>query len=280
MKRRVKLDGLELDCEIRGTGEPVVLVHAGLFADWFTPLVDQAALRPYQVVSFHRAGYAGSSRVEGPLSIAQQAAYVRALMMHLGVVRGHVVGHSDGGNIALQLALDAPQLVHTLALLEPALPVAPGGAERLLATRASAMAAVMERFRAGDKAAAVDGFMRIVAGPTYRAAFDRALPGVFDRGVADADTFFTQNLPAVQQWAFTREDASRITQPALAVIGEKSKDVSPIWIERQNMLVTWLPMATPFVLADATHLLHVENPRGMAEALAGFFQRHPLPRPR
>jgi pimeloyl-ACP methyl ester carboxylesterase len=85
MKRRVKLDGLELDCEIRGTGEPVVLVHAGLFADWFTPVVDQAALRPYQVVSFHRAGYAGSSRVEGPLSIAQQAAYVRALMMHLGV---------------------------------------------------------------------------------------------------------------------------------------------------------------------------------------------------
>jgi pimeloyl-ACP methyl ester carboxylesterase len=205
-------------------------------------------------------------------------------LAHLGHHRRHRSGedrgHSDGGNIALQLALDAPQLVHTVALLEPALPVAPGGAERLLATRASAMAAVMERFRAGDKAAAVDGFMRIVAGPTYRAAFDRALPGVFDRGVADADTFFTQNLPAVQQWAFTREDASRITQPALAVIGEKSKDVSPIWIERQNMLVTWLPMATPFVLADATHLLHVENPRRMAEALAGFFQHHPLPRPR
>ena len=138
----------------------------------------------------------------------------------------------------------------------------------------------MERFRAGDKAAAVDGFMRIVAGPAYRAAFDRALPGAFDRGVVDADTFFTQNLPAVQQWAFTREDASRITQPTLAVIGERSKDVSPIWIERQNMLVTWLPKAEPFVLADATHLLHVENPRGMAEALAGFVQRHPLPRSR
>ena len=280
MKRRVKLGGLELDCEIRGAGEPVVLVHAGVFAEWFTPLVDQAALRPYRVVSFHRAGYAGSSRVAGPLSIAQQAAYVRALMVHLDVGRAHVVGHSDGGNIALQLALDAQDMVHTLALLEPALPVAPSGSERLLATRAGAMASVMERFRAGDKAAAVDGFMRIVSGPTYRAAFDRALPGAFDRAVADADTFFTQNLPAVQQWAFTREDASRIARPALAVIGEKSKDVSPIWIERQNMLVTWLPMAEPFVLADATHLLHVENPRGMAEALAGFFQRHPLSRSR
>ena len=140
MKQRVKLDGVELDCEIRGAGDPIVLVHAGLFADWFTPLVDQAALRHYRFVSFHRAGYAGSSRVAGPLSIARQAAYAQALMVQLGVGRAHVVGHSDGGNIALQLALDAPKMVHTLALLEPALPVAPSGTERLLSTRAEAMA--------------------------------------------------------------------------------------------------------------------------------------------
>ncbi len=66
----------------------------------------------------------------------------------------------------------------------------------------------------------------------------------------------------------------RIKQPALAVIGEKSPAVSPIWTQRQDMLVTWLPRAQPFVLAGATHMLHVENPRGMAEALAAFFRRH------
>ncbi|MGH9842717.1 MAG: alpha/beta fold hydrolase [Blastocatellia bacterium] len=52
--------------------------------------------------------------------------------------------------------------------------------------------------------------------------------------------------------------------------------MSPIWNERQEMLLTWLPKAEPFVLAGATHLLHVQNPRGMAEALAAFFARHPL----
>jgi pimeloyl-ACP methyl ester carboxylesterase len=41
------------------------------------------------------------------------------------------------------------------------------------------------------------------------------------------------------------------------------------------MLLTWLPNAEPFVLPGATHLLHVENPRGMAERLAAFFARHP-----
>jgi pimeloyl-ACP methyl ester carboxylesterase len=227
------------------------------------------------VVHYHRVGYAGSSRVAGPVSIAQQAAQLHALMRHLGIERAHIVGHSSGGNIALQLALDAPAAVQSLTIMEPALPVAATGSERILATRA-AMGPVMERFRAGDKAAAVDGFMRMVSDPAYRPVLERALPGAFAQAEADADTFFGQELPAIQQWSFTREDAQRITQPVLAVIGAKSRDVSPIWEERQQMLLTWLPRAEPFVLADATHLLHVENPRGMAESLAAFFARHPL----
>jgi len=38
----------------------------------------------------------------------------------------------------------------------------------------------------------------------------------------------------------------------------------------------WLPQAEPFVLPGATHTLPMQNPRGLAEALAGFFARHPL----
>jgi len=46
------------------------------------------------------------------------------------------------------------------------------------------------------------------------------------------------------------------------------------------MLVTWLPRAAPFVLAGATHMLHVENPRAMAERQEEFFARHPIARSR
>jgi pimeloyl-ACP methyl ester carboxylesterase len=200
---------------------------------------------------------------------------VRELMRHLGMARAHIVGHSSGGNIALQLALDAPEQVHSLSILEPALPVG-GGSERLLATRQAAMAPIVEQFRAGNKAAAVDGFMRMVSGPAYRAPFEQALPGAFDRGVADADTFFGQELPAIQQWQLAREDARRIAQPVLAVVGEKSLEVSPIWNERQQLLLSWLPNVEGFVLPGTTHLLHVQNPRAMAEALASFFARHPM----
>jgi pimeloyl-ACP methyl ester carboxylesterase len=276
---RASLDGVELEYEVRGVGEPVVLVHAGVFADWYGPLLDERALAGcYRMVTYHRIGYAGSSRVSGSVSIAQQAAHLGALMRHLGIPRAHLVGHSSGGNIILQLAMDAPDMVASLAVLEPALPVGPGGAERLLSTRAF-MGPVMERYRAGDKAGAVDGFMRGVTGADYRIVLDKVLPGAFAQAVASADTFFGQELPAVQQWSFRREEARRITQPVLAVIGEKSKQQSPIWNARQEMLLTWLPNAEGFVLPGATHLLYLENPRGMAESLAAFLARHPLKGP-
>jgi pimeloyl-ACP methyl ester carboxylesterase len=42
-------------------------------------------------------------------------------METLNIDRAHIVGHSYGGAIALQLAVDAPNKIHTLSLLEPGL---------------------------------------------------------------------------------------------------------------------------------------------------------------
>jgi pimeloyl-ACP methyl ester carboxylesterase len=136
--------------------------------------------------------------------------------------------------------------------------------------------AAVQLYRTGDKAGAVDTFLRGVCGSGYRAVLDQALPGAFEQHVADADTFFGQELPALQQWSFTRQEAQRIAQPVLAVIGAKSQELDRIWGERQDLLLSWLPNVTPFVLPDATHLLQVQNPRGMAEGLAAFFARHPI----
>jgi len=270
---RVRLDGLELEYETRGTGEPVVLVHAGIFTGFSLPLLEQPALvERHRVVHYHRAGCAGSSRVAGPLSIAQEAAHCTSLMHHLGIDRAHIVGHSNSANLALQVALDTPQAVQSLVLIEPALQDVPSGARRAR----EFLIPAFEQYRAGDKAGAIDTFLRGTCGPNYRPVLDRVLPGAFDRAVADADTFFAQQLPALQAWLFGREDASRVTQPVLAVVGAISQQLDPIWKERQELLLSWLPQAEPFVLPDATHLMQAQNPRGMAEAMAAFFARHPL----
>ena len=128
----------------------------------------------------------------------------------------------------------------------------------------------MERYRAGDKAGAVDTFAQGVFGPRYRDALEQGLPGVVEQTIADADAFFAQELPALQQWTFSDAEASRITQPVLAVLGENT---APTFPPRMALLLSWLPQAESFQLPGASHLLHLQNAQGMAEAMASFFAR-------
>lgn len=275
MNERAAVDGLELQYELRGSGEPVVLIHWGVGAAWAEPLLDEPALADrYRLLSYHRAGFAGSSPIAGPISMAEHASHCRLLMRHLGIEQAHIVGHSSSAAIALQLALDAPDAVHSIALLEPARP-SPSTEAQAEFVRAFVEPAV-QRYRAADKVGAVDTFFRGVFGPEYRAVLDQGLPGAFEQAVADADAFFGQELPALQKWSFTQEDASRIAQPVLAVLGEKT---APTFPERRDLLLSWLPNVQPFELPAATHLLHAQNPRGMADGLAVFFARHPFSAP-
>ena len=111
----ISVDGAQLEVEVRGSGEPVVLIQTALLADEFVPLAQQPQLRDsFQTVLYHRRGYAGSSPVDGPGSIAHDAADCLALLGALGIERAHVVSLSYSGPVALQLALDAPEQVHSL----------------------------------------------------------------------------------------------------------------------------------------------------------------------
>jgi pimeloyl-ACP methyl ester carboxylesterase len=270
---RVRVNGTELEYKVRGSGEPVVLVHGAVIADAFESLLTEPAMASrYRLISYHRRGYAGSARPQGLVSIPEQAADCHALLRHLGVARAHVVGHSYGGKVALALALNFPDAVHSLALLEPAMADTPSGPQ----FGAETILPAFRLYEAGDRAGAVDLFMRGVAGPEYRQTLSVVLPpAAFEQAVADADTLFQVDLPGVLQWRFTREDARRITQPVLSVAGS---DSVPACRESHDVILAWLPQAEAFVLPNATHALQMMNPRGMAEALASFVARHPLPK--
>ena len=268
---RADIGGTELEYELRGAGEPVVLVHWGVCARWAAPLLEAPALGGYRRLVYHRAGFGGSSRVAGPISMAEHAKHCVLLMRHLGIERAHIVGHSSSAVIALQLALDFPDAVETLVLMESARPTPPTETQAQFVS--TFVQPAIQSYRAGDKAVAVDTFLTGVFGPGYQEALEQGLPGAFERSVEEADSFFGQELPALQQWSFTPDDASRITQPALAVLGENT---APTFPERRELLLSLLPNVEPFDLPAATHLLHVQNPNGMAEAMAGFFARHPV----
>jgi pimeloyl-ACP methyl ester carboxylesterase len=123
------VNGIELEYEVVGSGEPVLLISPVL-ADGFLPLLSEPALADrYQLIPYHKRGWVGSTHTPPPVSIADHAADAAALLNHLGVPRAHVAGHSSGAAVAAQLALDQPETVDTLILLEMSLlSVLSGGA--------------------------------------------------------------------------------------------------------------------------------------------------------
>lgn len=268
---RASVGGVELEYKLEGSGEPVVLIHWGIGARWAEPLEREPALAGrHQLLTYHRAGFAGSDRVEGAITMADHAEQCRLLMSELGVGRAHIVGHSSSALVALQVALDFPDAVQSLTLMEPAGPIPETDAQAEFAREFIGPA--VELYRAGDREAALERFATGVFGRGYREPLERGLPGAFEQALADVDTFFGQELPATRLWDLTADDASRITQPVLAVLGERTARTFP---ERLELLASWLPRVELFQLSGATHLLHVEEPRSTAEALAEFFARHP-----
>jgi hypothetical protein len=90
---RAVIDGVTLEYEESGAGEPVVCIHGAFIADAFRPLLSERALSDrHRLISYHRRGYAGSTRAGEPVSLDEQAGDCRRLMAHLDVQRAHVVG--------------------------------------------------------------------------------------------------------------------------------------------------------------------------------------------
>jgi pimeloyl-ACP methyl ester carboxylesterase len=264
-------DGITLAYELAGTGEPVLCIHGAFIADTFRPLLTEQALTDrYQLIAYHRRGYGGSSHPPGQVSVAQQAADCRALLQQLGVERAHVVGHSFGGVIALQLALDAPTLVHSLALLEPAL-IAGTTAEAYR----EALVRGMQRYREVGGAIAVAEFLE-ARWPGYRGQLEHVLPGAFTQAVADAATSFERELPGWLAWQFGETEARRLPQPVLSVLGSESEALWSRFGETHRLLLDWLPQVEGTVVPRATHFLQVQNPHDLAAALVAFYLRYPL----
>ena len=246
---RFEFGDVELTYEIRGHGDPVVLVHASPFVRWYEPLIEH--LRAFSVLHYRRRLRADAGGAFRPLTAAEDAAICARLMKHVGWPTAHVVGHSYGGMVALSLAMDEGERVRTVALLEPALIGGMPHAEQVNA----GLHGVLDVYGAGDKATAMDAFLRAVCGDGYRAALERVVPGAFDGAVAEADVFFQAELPAVRGWSFDPSDAHRITQPMLDGVGA---DSPPRIAERSEVIRSWFPQAEHFSLPHAGHLMMVE----------------------
>ncbi len=133
---RASSNGIELEYDVRGSGEPLLLIM-GLGAQlvmWPDEFCDQLAAAGFQVIRFDNRDIGLSTKTQGPLpskgavmramllrrtkhadyQMSDMAADAAGLLDHLGIDRAHVVGASMGGMIAQQLTIDHPQRVKSL----------------------------------------------------------------------------------------------------------------------------------------------------------------------
>jgi pimeloyl-ACP methyl ester carboxylesterase len=188
---------------------------------------------------YHKRGWGGSTHTPAPVSVADHASDAAAILGHLGVPRAHVAGHSSGAAVAAQLALDHPETVHTLLLLELSLLSVPSGGAFF-----QAAGPAFEAYQDGEPERALALFMGVVSGEdwaTCRALLDERLPGAVAQAVKDADT-------------------------------------QPLWVEVAAFLRTSVPRVEERAIDGVGHLLHVQRPEPVARAMGEFLGRHPMVR--
>jgi pimeloyl-ACP methyl ester carboxylesterase len=268
----VNVNGVELEYQVVGSGEPVLLISPVFAPDGFLALVSEPALADrYQLIRYHKRGWVGSTHTPPPVSIADHAADAAALLEQLGVRRAHIAGHSSGAAIGAQLALDHPDSVHTLILLELSLFSVPSG-EAFLEQATPAF----EAYENGDHPGALALIMSGASGldwTTCHAALEERAPGAVAQAVNDADTFFGIELPALTRWEFGAEQAATIHRPVLSVLGAETQR---LWVEVAEFLRTSLPHVEECTIDGVGHLLHMQRPEPVARGMAEFLVRHAM----
>lgn len=283
-EREIDINGATLVYRESGHGDPMVLVHANLSDMRSWESIEPLVARHFRVINYSRR-FAYPNRPAGradtdPLS--QHAEDLVALVDELSLGKVHLVGNSSGAFVCLLAAQLRPDLARTLTLEEPpvvsmflkALPPRPGELLKLLFSSpgalvefikfgAGTMGPATKAFQAGDDSTGLDFFGRGVLGAD---AFAKLTPArrqqMMDNISAHRAAILGAGLPV-----FTAEDAAAVETPTLLIRGVDT----PSFQRRINQrLAQLIPGANEVCVADASHLVHEDNPQAVAEAIRAF----------
>src|SRR5512139_898619 len=115
------VNGLEMYYEIHGTtsgkSPPLVLLHGGgSTIDTSFGKVLPSFAKTRQVIAFEQQGHGRTADVDRPFSFEQSADDAAALLRHLKIEKADFFGYSNGGSIAMQIAIRHPDLARKLVV--------------------------------------------------------------------------------------------------------------------------------------------------------------------
>jgi pimeloyl-ACP methyl ester carboxylesterase len=269
----VELHGHRVIYRTIGNGPPVVLIHGMVNSSLHWEEVALRLAEDHTVIAPDLIGHGDSATPRGDYSLGAHAAVIRDLLAVIGVERATIVGHSLGGGVAMQFFYQFPHRVERLALVSsgglghevsPILRGAalPGASAGLWLV---AHPQVIERlWRAGERMRergrgrgvylqAIARALRPLGHPAARTAFLQTLRSVID--------VHGQRVSARDRLYLLRGF------PTLIVWGERDHTIP---IEHGRRMHEVVPDSRFVTLPRAAHFPHLEDPKGLANALADF----------
>jgi pimeloyl-ACP methyl ester carboxylesterase len=233
--------GIRTYYEVRGSGDPVVLLHGGLCTAETFDAQAAALAEHYRVWVPERRGHGRTPDVEGPLSYQVMADDTIAFLDKIDTGPVHLVGFSDGASVALLVALRRPDLVTKLVLIGQ--PISFDG------TRP-------------EMQAMLDSFTPDFLPPMLRQLYDAVSPD----GPEHFDAVFTRVIAGWRDTGATLEDLARIEQPTLILAGQNDIPTPEHLLAAQRAL----PAGQLGIVPGASHALPFEKPDIVNRLLLDF----------
>ncbi|MBE7417554.1 MAG: alpha/beta fold hydrolase [Ideonella sp.] len=256
----LRLPDIDLHYECTGEGPPLLLIH-GLGSstrDWEHQVPHFA--RRYRVICADMRGHGRSHKPPGPYSIARFAADTAVLLQALKTGPAHVVGISMGGMIAFQLAVDAPELVRSLAIVNSGPELVPRGWKMRLQ--------IMQRRLIlrwiGMRKLGVVLSERLLPGPEL--AVQRKT--FVERWAENDPRAYRDAFDALIGWSVA-DRIGEIRCPTLVVAADQ--DYTPV--AAKQAYVQKMPDAELVVIPDARHAVTAERPEAFNTMLTRFLER-------
>ena len=251
------LHDIDVYYEVHGAGEPVLLLH-GLGSsteDWEAQVAQLSRRR--QVITCDVRGHGRTSKPRGGYTIKQFADDAAALLEFVGGGPAHIVGLSMGGCIAFQLALDRPDLVRSLVIVN-------SGPEMILRTWRQRLT-----IRMRDVIVRVSGMRKMgeVLAPRLLPGDDKAdLRALFvERWARNDGRAYLAALHAMIGWTVTAR-LGEIRCPTLVIASEF--DYTPT--AAKAAFVERIRGATMVEIPNAHHAVPIENPAALNDVLERF----------
>ena len=213
--RSIDIGDVRIGYDEQGSGPPVLLVH-GTAANLWGELPALLAPR-YRVISYDRRSF-GTSKHAPLANLTQHARDAARLLDALGAAPAVVVGWSIGGVLALELALERPELVKGLVLLEPPLHAKRHPTFRMI--RAIVSAQVFARIR--SRRAGAEAFLRWALGRADGGDGLSRAPGAWREAMLENSDAILRELDAGTGEHIAGERFRQLRVPLQWLVGEWS----------------------------------------------------------